>query len=261
MSDNVKEELDEMMKSLDPESLQEPPTPEPSAPEPPAEEAKEEPIVEAKSEPPEPEAKEEPKEPQPDERDKTIIELRSKIAELETKKIEPKVEPKKEEPKFDDQDFLGEIDLDELTRTPSELNKVFNKIYQKAVLDTRSGIMQTLPDVVKENITVMNELRETSERFYAENEDLKPFKKVVATVFEEIASANPNKNYGDLIKDVGPEVRSRLNLPKSTPNKETPKSSPPKLPKSGTRAGQPSNEPTVDPLQAELEEMNKVIGR
>lgn len=264
MPDEVKEEIDEMIRALDSPVIEDPVV------EPPKEDIEEEPKAEPKEEvkseaEPEPVTKPEPKEEEPksepDERDKTIADLQAKIAEYESKKIEPKSEPKKEEPKFENQDFLGEVDLDELTRTPSELNKVLNKIYQKAVSDTRSGIMQTLPDVVKENITIMNELRETSEKFYADNEDLKPFKKVVAVVFEEIASKNPNKNYGDLIKDVGPEVRNRLSLPKPTLKKEEPKPTPPKLPKTGTRAGQASDKPTINPLQAELEEMNKILGR
>lgn len=268
MTDDVKEEIDEMIKVLDAPVIEEPPADPPK--EEIKEEVKEEPKAEVKEEvkpevepepviEPEP-VKEEPK-PEPDERDKTIADLQAKIAEYETKKAEPKPEPKKEEPKFEDQDFLGEVDLDELTRTPSELNKVLNKIYQKAVLDTRAGIMQTLPEVVKENITVMNELQETSKVFYAENEDLKPFKKVVAVVFGELMEKNPDKTYGDLIKDVGPEVRNRLGLSKPTTKKEEPKPTPPRLPKTGTRAGQVSDKPTVEPLQVELEAMNKVIGR
>jgi hypothetical protein len=197
------------------------------------------------------------KEPEPDERDKTIADLRAKLAEREVPKEPVKVEPPKTP---EDQDFLGEVDLDELTRDPKEFNKVLNKIYQKAVVDTRSSVVETLPEIVKTNIQIMNELKATSERFYEENKDLQPFKKVVAVVFDELASANPTKNYDELIKEVAPEVRKRLDLKKEVKEPTTKKVDSPKLPQKGGRVGR-SDKPTLEPLQAELEEMNRVIGR
>jgi len=200
----------------------------------------------------------EPKiEPKPDERDQTIADLRAKLAEKEV----PREPEKKEPPKPpEEQDFLGEVDLDELTRDPKEFNKVLNKIYQRAVVDTRSSVVETLPDIVKANIQIMNELKTTSERFYEENKDLQPFKKVVGVVFDELASANPTKNYNDLIKEVAPEVRKRLDLKKEVKEEKKEKVEPPRLPQKGGRTGK-SDKPTLEPLQAELEEMSKILGR
>jgi hypothetical protein len=193
---------------------------------------------------------------EPDERDRTIADLRAKLAEREVVK-----EPVREPPKLpEEQDFIGEVDLDELTRDPKEFNKVLNKIYQKAVVDTRSSVVETLPEIVKTNIQIMNELKATSERFYDENKDLQPFKKVVAVVFDELAASNPNRSYNEIIKDVAPEVRKRLDLKKEVKEPTTKKVESPKLPQKGGRVGR-SDKPTLEPLQAELEEMNRVIGR
>jgi len=200
----------------------------------------------------------EPKiEPKPDERDQTIADLRAKLAEKEVPREPVKVEPPKPP---EEQDFLGEVDLDELTRDPKEFNKVLNKIYQRAVVDTRSGVMETLPEIVKTNIQIMNELKATSEKFYEDNKDLQPFKKVVAVVFDEIAAASPTKNYVDLIKEVAPEVRKRLDLKKEVKEEKKEKVDPPRLPQKGGRTGK-SDKLTLEPLQAELEEMTRVIGR
>lgn len=285
----VKDEIGEMLKSLNDVSTE----PEPKIDEPPKEEIKEElnetergdrdkpettpdvskgkgeDIVQTVSKdgsdtssavvdtvPVEPKV-EEPKVPEPDERDKTIADLRSKLAEKEV----PREPEKKEPPKpLDEQDFLGEIDLDELTRDPKEFNKVLNKIYQRAVMDTRSSVVETLPDIVKTNIQIMNELKATSETFYEENKDLKPFKKVVAVVFDELAASNPNKTYGDIIREVAPEVRKRLDLKKEVKEEKTTKVEPPKLPQKAGRVGRP-DKPTLEPLQSEFEEMNKTLGR
>lgn len=260
----VKEEIDSMLKSMtevvsepEPEPVSEPEPqvveevkePEP-VPEP--EEKAEEKVEELKIE----EVKvEEPKVPEPDERDKTIADLRAKLAEKEVVKEPEKPIPPKP---LEEQDFIGEVDLDELTRDPKEFNKVLNKIYQKAVLDTRSSVVETLPEIVKTNIQIMNELKATSENFYKENKDLEPFKKVVSVVFDEIALANPNKPYTDLIKEVAPEVRKRLDL--KTTKEELKKGEVPKLPQKAGRVGRPEKS-TVNPLQVELEEMNRVIGR
>jgi hypothetical protein len=193
---------------------------------------------------------------EPDERDKIITDLRAKLAEREVVK-----EPVREPPKLpEEQDFLGEVDLDELTRDPKEFNKVLNKIYQRAVVDTRSSVVETLPEIVKTNIQIMSELKATSEKFYEDNKDLQPFKKVVAVVFDELAVASPTKNYADLIKEVGPEVRKRLDLKKEVKEEKKEERKAPALPQKAGRVGR-SDKPTLEPLQVELEEMTKTLGR
>jgi hypothetical protein len=64
------------------------------------------------------------------------------------------------------------------------------------------------------------------------------------------------------MKDVAPEVRKRLELPETKVVKgESKESPPPKLPTKGSRSGRPQDKPSPDPLQTELEEMNKTLGR
>lgn len=232
------------------------PEPEPKAEEPPPEPTPEpEPAPEPSAETPPPEPV-----PQLDERDKLIEELRAKLAEKE-KPVEPAKAPTTEAP-ISEKDFVGQTDLDDLTRDPKELNKAFNKIYQQAVRDTRSELLRTLPDVVKSNIAIMTTLREATERFYDENKDLKPFKKVVAAVFEELAPTKPNSTYGDIVKDVAIESRKRLGLPEPKPqDSQQPKKSTPTLPQKGGRAGRMTEKQHVDPLRSELDDMIKVIGR
>lgn len=205
------------------------------------------------------ETKEEPK---VDDKDKIIEELRAKLAEKETTKPpESKVELKVEPPT--EQDFLGEQDFDELTRDPKQLNAILNKVYQKAATDTRESMMKDLPNVIRENVAVIENLRETSTKFYEENPDLAGFKKVVATVFEEVAAKDPNRSIADIVKDVASETRKRLDLTKKVDDKANgkEKKEPPKLPTKGSKAGSPQTKSTVNPLQAELEDMNKVIRR
>lgn len=274
MSGDMKSEIDEMLKILSdspqPEAKQE--EEEKKEEVPPTEEQKEEPPKdeEKKEEPPAEEKKEEEKEPPVDPKDKEINELRAKIAEFEAKKLDvPKDEPKKEEAKKDEPppsaqteiDFVEDLDLDDLSRDPKELNKVLNRTVQEAVRKAVESTLKSIPDVVRNNVEIVNTLREASERFYNTNSDLKEFKKVVAVVFEEIAAANPGDSLEDVMSKAGAEARKRLGLVKKVAEQSGSKKDVPQLPGKGSRSGRPDEKPNTDGLQGELEAMNKSIGR
>jgi hypothetical protein len=105
----------------------------------------------------------------------------------------------------------------------------------------------------------MNNLKEASDEFYKNNQDLKPFKKVVATVFEEIASDNPGKSFEILFPIVADEARKRLDLHKQATGLQATK--PPKLPSRKGRVQIPQETPNPNPLLSELDEMNKIVRR
>lgn len=162
-----------------------------------------------------------------------------------------------------DLDFLEGTDLDELTRDPDQFNKLLNKVFKKGVEAARGevrlgseGILRTIPDVVKNNIHIVSVLKKASDEFYSTNADLKPFKKVVANVFEELASENPDKNYRDLLVDVEKETRKRLELHKKAVAGDDKPPRPPKA-KGGHRG--PQTKPSTDPLLAEIEEMDNYL--
>uniref|UniRef100_A0A6H1ZBY4 Uncharacterized protein n=1 Tax=viral metagenome TaxID=1070528 RepID=A0A6H1ZBY4_9ZZZZ len=211
--------------------------------------------------------------PAEDPRDKEIRDLREKLALGETKhepkptKAPPTKAPSTEAP-ISDEDFLGETDLDDLTRDPKLFNQVLNKIYKKAREDARSDfrksdelIIRSMPDIVKNNIALISKLKEVNEKFYNDNKDLVPFKKVVGAVFEELISASPNKSYEELLPEVSKTTRERLELHKAAnrgPNDKDDKGNPPNLPR---KKGSPrqTTKPDTTPLLGELDEMDKVL--
>jgi len=257
--DNDKDLKDEPAEDPKDEPIDEPKNGEPEEPEEPNE----------PEEPKEPEEPEEPEpEPEPDDRDKIIHELKSKLDDLE-KRLSPKTDTTEPEPKsepesplqLDKQDFISGLDLNELAENPEKFNEVLNNVYQKAISDARKVLgeetLRAIPDIVKSNIVTMTNLQKASEEFYNENEDLRPFKKVVASVFEELSSENPDKHYGEILKDVGPEVRRRLDLHKKAtqPKKDTI----PRLPRKKGSPKKTSSKPSLTGLELELAEMNKVL--
>ena len=203
--------------------------------------------------------------PEEDDKDKTIAELRRKLDEKEAKEEpEPEPEPEPEQLTFEPQEFLDEdVDLEYLVREPEKLNEVFNKIYQRTITDTRKilgeGILRSIPDIVRTNVEIMNKLNQMNTKFYNDNKDLKPFQKVVAAVFEEVATENPGKDMMELLPIVADESRKRLELHKQTLKSAERKV--PKLPSRKRRTTISEEKPNTNPLMDELSEMNKVIRR
>jgi len=194
-----------------------------------------------------------------------IEELKALVKGKKSTTEAPSTEPPLE---LEERNFLEGIDVDEVMDNPAALNKLLNKIYQQAVTDTRKilgeGVLRSIPEIVRTNIATVTNLQKASEQFYEQNPDLKPFKKVVASVFEELASQNPDKRYDEILTEVGDEVRKRLDLHKqATANQpKNKKPTAPRLPRKRSSAGRPKGQqPPTDPLLAELEEMNKALGR
>ena len=267
-------ELDEMLEALGSGHLvdKEPePEPEPM----PDSDTEPETESELESEPspePEPELDLEPKsepapEPKEDDRDKIIEDLRLRLAKKEEyeKSLTKEEEPPEDEPLvLDNQDFIGDEDIDDIVRDKDMFNKLLNSVYTKGVADARKltseKVLLSIPDIVRNNIDIVTNLKKMSDQFYDTNKDLVPFKKVVATVFEEIASENADKKYVDIMKLVAPEVRKRLELHQQAVGDIKDKTTP-KLPtkKGGQRQSPPK--PETSSLQMELDEMNKIVRR
>lgn len=177
-------------------------------------------------------------------------------------------EPKPESVlKLDEIDFIGKADVDEIIRDSAEFNKLLNKIYAQGVDTTRKvlgeNILRGIPDIVKNNVTTVIALREMSNQFYRDNEDLKPFEKVVGAVFEEIAAENPDKKISEMIGDVEKETRKRLELykkaiePKPKPKLDEPIT--PRLPGVRGQRRESQLKPDVSPMLNEIDEMNKIL--
>jgi hypothetical protein len=164
---------------------------------------------------------------------------------------------------------LKDVDIDEVTRDTGSFNKLLNTIYKKAVESVRGEVrktkeetIQSIPSIVSTNMELQKTLKEMSDNFYESNKDLKPFKKVVGVVFEEIASQNPKLDYNEVLGKVGVETRKRLELKPIviTPNVKD-DDPPPSLPrvKKGGRILQPKTE--SNPVINQIDEMNKTLHR
>jgi len=206
--------------------------------------------------------------PEEDPRDKAIRELREEIEKLKGPKTKaPKTEAPSTDAPISEEDFIGSMDLDEVSRDPKLFNQILNKLRKSSIELTRAEVKQavesvvrSIPDIVKNNIALTTTLKKINEQFYKDNEDLVPWKKTVAAVFEEKIAENPDRTYSELLPDVATETRKRLGLKKEA-IKPKPKDNdtPPKLPrKKGGPRQQPK--PDVTDLEKEFDEMDKALG-
>lgn len=193
----------------------------------------------------------------PDDRDQIISDLRAKLSE---KDVTTKAPTTKSPITFEDQDFLKDLDIEEVVRDSKEFNKLLNSIYQKAVTDTQKNVGVEVTQAIPNMISVVTNLQKATDTFYDENEDLKPFKKVVAQVFDDLVITNPDKPYSELMSDVAPEVRKRLELPEYVKIKET-KKSPPKLPSKKKKPGQAGPKRDLSSLEEGINAMNETLRR
>jgi hypothetical protein len=192
-------------------------------------------------------------------------ELRVELADERKKKPATKA-PGTSAPTTDaplqDIDFVGEEeDWDDISNDPKKVNKLLNKVYQSGVqsaVDRLASTNQTqdIPGQVQKNLDIMLAMREANESFYADNKDLQPFKKVVATVYSELADAHPDWTVKKCLEETGVEARNRLELKpaKTPPGKKQKRKA--NLPP-GTKGGRHSKQkPQNTGLQSEIDAMN-----
>ena len=199
---------------------------------------------------------------------KVMEENRKLKEDLAKKKVEdetPKTSPPSTSAPIEVQDFIKDIDLDDLSRDPDALNDVLNTVFAKAVEQVRteqsnivSRTLARVPEMVKTSIEVQENLAAISNKFYAENEDLQGFKKVVGVVFDELAQENPDGTYEEILKDVSTQVRDRLGLKKST-RRTSDNDDPPKLPHKRGKARVQRTKPKTGSIANEIADMDAAL--
>ena len=165
---------------------------------------------------------------------------------------------------IEDIDFLGsDADLDDITRNVETFNKVLNKVYKAGVESQRGfqeGTLRSIPDIVKSNVIIQATLKKKVDVFYKDNKDLLPFRKAVSTVYEELASKNPDWDLDKMFIETEKEARSRLELHKKASSTTAPTTAAPKGAKFAKVKGiKTKPKPDASPLLSEIDEMNRNI--
>ena len=194
--------------------------------------------------------------------------LRKQVADAHEKKTPVTKAPGTKAPStkapYEEIDFLGkEFDLDDLTRDPDILNKILNKVFKMgsdASRNFQETTLKNIPDIVKNNVVAQATLKKKVDEFYDANKDLKPFKKAVAAVYEELASENPDWKLNKIFTETEKETRKRLELQKKAGATSAPTTSAPKGPRfPKTKTSRSRQKPNTSHLLSEIDKMNETL--
>ena len=129
--------------------------------------------------------------------------------EIVEKKPEVEVEPEK--------DFFEGIDYEEITKTPENFMKFlkdFKENIQTGVQTKVVGdVFRSLPAVVMKQSNYAAGLRSAANEFWDGNEDLKPVRKTVGTVVNQIVADHPDWKLNQIFDEAGKTTRKLLKMP------------------------------------------------
>lgn len=72
--------------------------------------------------------------------------------------------------------------------------------------------LKTLPSVLNHLVKQTAYLKDLSDAFYKDHQDLAQHKRLTAAVIEKIEAANPGMKYAEILKKAAPEARRRISL-------------------------------------------------
>ncbi len=155
-------------------------------------------------------------------------------------------------------DFLGDLDIDEVVAKPELFNKVLSQAVRQAQQQTIEMMLNSLPSLVQPVIRQTIAMEDSIKSFYSEHPLLGNFKQVVGTVANQLQAAEPQASFAELLPKVAQKAYEYLRidpagLPK-TPATPTPQTQNPKnagLP-SGGGSRQNNNTPAIPALEQEI---------
>lgn len=244
----------------DPVSPAAPVDPEPVVTEPPADSA---PATEPPTDDPEPE-------PAVDDDTDVVAALRAQLEALSAKMAEMQsatpAKPKDDDPSSAGdpgtgaQDFLGELDIDDVVSKPELFNQVLNTAVQNVLEQVTAQfqhLVGAIPTIVQPAIRQTISMENQINQFYEEHPLLANFKQVVGTVADEVQAADPQAAFATMLPKIAEKAYAYLKLdPTAVAQAVSPKpaAQTPALP-SASRSRNPSPAPSGNSLEQEIADL------
>lgn len=108
--------------------------------------------------------------------------------------------------------YLTSEELDDIVDKPELINKALNDVARYA----QENVLKLVPVIASQMVTQQIAMNEIVRDFYEANKDLVPFRQFVGMVATDVAQSNPNKAYGEVLKEVATKVREKLALKPAT---------------------------------------------
>ena len=157
-----------------------------------------------------------------DDRDQTIQALRDQLVELHGRMLETKVarpvvsETREVKPEISSAGFKlpADVDFDDVMNDKGTFEKVMNGALDGILQNLTTRILTSIPQTVTQHVQQTLTLREVTEDFYKQNEDLRPVRKLVGSIADRIVTEKPEIKLNDLFAQSAEEARKVLGLTK-----------------------------------------------
>jgi len=119
------------------------------------------------------------------------------------------------------QDFIGDIDVDDLVSDKKLLNEVLVKVATASRENTIQTMLRAIPQIVVQQTRSQAVIKTVIDEFYDANEELIPVKKTVGAVANQIYAEEPSLSIDKVLEKAAERTRKMLGLKKTAiQNKE-----------------------------------------
>jgi hypothetical protein len=118
------------------------------------------------------------------------------------------------------QDFLGDLDIDEVVSKPELFNQVLNSAVSAAIgpmMEQLHALVTALPTLVQPAIRQTISMEKSIDQFYQAHPVLANFKQVVGLVANDLQTANPQATLDSILPQIADMAYAKLNLPAQAP--------------------------------------------
>ena len=179
--------------------------------------------------------------------------LLARIDELQGQ-VKTPVEGSEKETEKDLENFLADLDMEEVQSDPDILNQILHKVVSFAYDRASENLQSTVPGLISSQVSDMMMAQNVSNQFYADNKDLSNVRNVVKACAEQVSQEHSDWTIENVLKEAADRTRSSLGIKKKEDNKisDINQASFAGSSKSG---GSRNKQPKVSAFQQELDEL------
>ncbi len=160
----------------------------------------------------------------------------------------------------DFEDFIGELDMDDVASKPEIMNELLNKVLQKGIetgkslsKDQTAAVDSSVSQTVASQVDSAIALKSMIDEFYGANPELGNVRQVVQACASQIVQESPDKSFKDVLNMAAEAARKTLGIPKSA--KKTKIAKPEDAAFAEQKGGQRKKARKVSKLQQQLDEL------
>lgn len=149
--------------------------------------------------------------------------------------------------------FLAEGEsVDDILDDPKKFNEFAMRIYSRAKEDARTEVLRSIPNVVIHQVQQQRVLNDAIEEFYKENEDLKPVRRTVGVVTNEVVSEHPDWALDKVLDEVAKKTRQVLGMKQRVESRIKKRVRKPALVKKKTTSSAKPASPNISELERDI---------